>query len=365
MIRSQVIDLAEIKNLKVLKCSTLSLNYIILMLLFLSCNKPQDIDSYLMKLHQNGKLNGNVLVINNDTVVYEKSFGTVDGANKDPLTSAHYFALGSIQKEFPGVAIMQLKEEGLLSLEDRLSRFLPYLPPWANKITIRNLLQYSSGLPHVDWNLYFDQGVANQEKIIEDLSAVKELEFTPGTDYLYSYYNPLVLQRVVERLTGMSFKEYVEKQIIIPYKLDGLIVKEEYPYKNATMMAIPFNKKLEADNYHAEVFTVCSSTKGMYNWFRKLDNFEIISKESMKELSREVMEKEYVQSPLGQCDWKGDDINLHFHHGNSQNYESLVRNYKQDQLLIVLLTNQDNENLYDIADTIYEITKRDFLRDNT
>ena len=156
----------------------------------------------------------------------------------------------------------------------------------------------------------------------------------------------------------MKFKEYVEKKMVIPYDLEGLVVKEEYPYKDANLMAIPFNKHFKVDNYEAEVTTICSSVNGMYNWFSKLDNYEIISKESMKQLSEEVMQKEYVQSPLGQCEWKGDDLNLHFHHGNSQNYESLVRHYKQEGLLIILLTNQEHENLYDIADNIYEISRR-------
>lgn len=322
-----------------------------------SCSRYTDIESYLQEIHNDGKLNGNVLVIQNDTIVYENSFGYAEGSEKKPLTSAHYFALGSIQKEIPGVAIMQLKEKGFLSLEDNLGKFLPHLPPWAEKITIKNLLQYSSGLPHVDWDSYFEKGIVNQEKIIQDLHKVKELEFEPGTNYLYSNYNPMLLKEVVEAVTCLNFKEYVEKQIIIPYELEGLIIKQKYPYKDTNLMAIPFNKKLEADNYNAMLFTLCSSTEGMYNWFRKLDNFNIISKESMKELSQEVMDKEYVQSPLGQCEWFEDDINLHFHHGNSKNYESIVRHYKQEQLYIIILTNQDNENLYDIADTIYELKK--------
>lgn len=325
-----------------------------------SCSRHTDIDSYLKEIHSRGKLNGNVLVIQNDTIIYENSFGYVDGSGKTALTSSHYFALGSIQKEIPGVAIMQLKEKDLLSLEDKLGNFLPQLPSWAEKITIKNLLQYSSGLPHVDWEAHFEKGTVNQQKVLQDLHIIEKLEFEPGTDYLYSNYNPMLLEEVVEAVTGMKFKEYVENKIIIPYEIDGLIVKQEYPYKDPTLMAIPFNKKLEADNYHAELFTLCSSTRGMYNWFSKLDNFEIISKESMKELSEEVMNKEYVQSPLGQCEWGEDDMDLHFHHGNSQNYESLVRHYKKDNLFIAILTNQDNENLYNIADTIYELRQKGY-----
>ncbi|WP_017731586.1 hypothetical protein [Nafulsella turpanensis] len=78
----------------------------------------------------------------------------------------------------------------------------------------------------------------------------------------------------------------------------------------------------------------------------------------MQLLSEEAMEGDNIQSPLGRCDWEGDDIQLHLHHGSTENYEGLVRNYKQNGLMIILLTNQEHKNLYDIADNIYELSPR-------
>ncbi|WP_084196206.1 serine hydrolase domain-containing protein [Pontibacter actiniarum] len=331
---------------------------ILLATLLLGCSQPQDIGAYLTELHEGGKLNGNVLVMQNDTVLYESSFGYADGGRKHLLTPAHRFALGSIQKEFPGVAIMQLNERGLLSLEDSLSHFLPHLPWWADKISVRNLLQYSSGLPHVDWEARFEKGVARQTEILQDLSKLEELEFEPGTDYLYSNYNPLLLQSIVESLSGMPFKAYVEQNILLPFELDGIVIKEEYPYKNTELMAIPFDEDFKVDDYQVELMTVCSSARGMYTWFSRLDDYKIITKESMRQLSEEAMEGDNIQAPLGRCDWEDGDIKLHLHHGNSKNYESLVRHYKKDGLVVVLLTNQEHENLHDIADNIYALAQR-------
>jgi CubicO group peptidase (beta-lactamase class C family) len=343
----------------------MTINLILLATFLLGCNQVNDIDTYLKELHKEGKLNGNVLVIKNDTVLYENSFGYADGAKKHLLTPEHRFAIGSIYKEFPGVAIMQLKEEGLLTFEDKLSLFMPHLPEWANKITVRNLLQYSSGLPKIDWNSYFKKGLkVNEGKIIQDLSTLEELEFEPGTEYIYSNYNPFLLMRIVEILTEMRFKEYVEQKMLLPFEIDGIVVKEEYPYKDTSLMAIPFDDEFKVDDYEAEVTTICSSARGMYKWFSKLDNFKIITKESVKQLSEEVMKEEYIQSPLGRCDWEGGDIKLHFHHGNTENYEGLVRNYKQDGLMIILLTNQEHKNLYDIADNIYEYLEQESLNKN-
>ena len=337
----------------------INLDIILLAAILFACNQPKDMDTYLAELHQDGELNGNVLVVRNDTVLYEKSFGFANGTKKHLLNSEHRFALGSIAKEFPGVAVMQLQEEGLLRLEDKLSLFMPQLPDWADKITIRHLFQYSSGLPKVDWEAQFRNGrTAKQEEIIQELYKLEELEFEPGTDYLYSNYNPFLLQKIVEGVSGMSFKEYVGHKMIIPFELEGIVVKEEYPFRDPNLMAMPFNEEFVVDDYKAEVTTICSSAKGMYQWFSQLDNFKILTKESMQLLSEIFREGDYIQSPIGYCKWEGGDIRSHFHHGNSNNYESLVRNYKQEGLMIILMTNRDNENLYEIADNIYEIIER-------
>lgn len=337
----------------------LALNLILWASFLLGCNQPNDIDTYLSTLHEEGKLNGNVLVIQNDTVLYEKSFGYADGTKKLLLTPEHRFAIGSIYKEFPAVAIMQLREEGLLTLEDRLALFMPHLPEWANTITVRNLLQYSSGLPKINWNAYFQKGIkARQVEIVQELSTLGKLEFEPGTDYLYSNYNPFLLMKIVESLTGMDFKAYVEQKILIPFEIDGVVIKEEYPYKDASLMAIPFNDAFEADDIKYEMTTICSSATGMYKWFSLLDNFKISTKESMLQLSQEAIQGDNIQAPLGRCDWTDDDIRLHLHHGSSGNYECLVRNYKQEELIVILLTNQKHRNLHAIADNIYDLFRR-------
>lgn len=336
-----------------------TLSLILCATFLLACNQITDIDTYLQGLHEKGKLNGTVLVIQNDTVLYEQAFGYADGAKEQPLTPDHRFALGSIYKEFPAVAVMQLQEQGLLSLDDPLSRFMPQLPLWANKIKVGHLMQYSSGLPKIDWKAYFQKGIRVKEsQIVGSLVKLEALEFEPGSDYLYSNYNPFLLISIVENLTGMPFKAYVEQKMIQPFALEGIVVKEAYPYEDTSLMAMPFDEDFKVDDYEVESTTICSSARGMYKWFSQLDGFKIITKASMKQVSQVLREGDYIQSPLGYCSWEGDDIKQHFHHGNSQNYECLVRNYKQEGLMVILMTNQEHENLYDIADNIYAFIRR-------
>lgn len=117
-----------------------------------SLQKVTSLDSLFLKAQQSKAFNGNVLISQNGKVIYEKAFGQADASGIIPLNKKYCFHIGSIAKEFNAVGIMMLKEQGKLKLDDSISKFLPELPSWANKIKIIHLLQYTSGLPQIKWN---------------------------------------------------------------------------------------------------------------------------------------------------------------------------------------------------------------------
>ncbi len=109
-----------------------------------SCSQRQEegLADYFGKLHKDKKFNGNVLIVGSGKELYRNSFGFAKGDASEKLTQEHLFQIGSIYKEFPAVAIMQLKEKGLLSLDDKLSQFVHELPEWAESVKINHLLQF-------------------------------------------------------------------------------------------------------------------------------------------------------------------------------------------------------------------------------
>ncbi len=151
-------------------------------ILNVSC-QYKSIDEYTEQLYFNGELNGNILVVKDDQVLYENSFGIAHPKTKELLTASHRFAIGSISKEFPGVAAMQLYESGKLKLDDKISMYLKDLPSWASSITIQQLFKYTSGLPRVAWERYGESKMTvTHELLTNDLMKVKALSFEPGTD---------------------------------------------------------------------------------------------------------------------------------------------------------------------------------------
>tara|TARA_B100000678_G_scaffold134098_1_gene112004 strand:- start:1189 stop:2277 length:1089 start_codon:yes stop_codon:yes gene_type:complete len=318
------------------------------------------IDSILTSKFENRKLNGNVLVVNQGQEIIKKSFGFADADKNQKLNEHFRFNIGSIYKEFPAVAIMQLKEKGELTLQDNLSQYITDLPKWSDNISIIHLLQYSSGLPKVNWSEHFSKKEMVTDKIVyDDLKAVKQLEFTPGTDYLYSNYSPILLIKIVEKITGQDFKKYAQENLFAPYGLDQSIIKDQFPYKDKTLMAIPFNENYEVDNYKISMPTVLfsSTVNDMFKWFMHLDSYDIISKESVKILSQEAKIGNNIQAPLGRFDWNNDLAVEHLHHGSSASYECIVRRFKQKDLTIIILTNQKHGNVHEISQEILELFK--------
>ncbi|WP_116107677.1 serine hydrolase domain-containing protein [Lewinella sp. IMCC34191] len=213
----------------------------ILLSLWVGCHQqPREVDGYLEALFDQGLLNGNVLIARGDSILYQRSFGFADPTEERPLTIFHHFAIGSIQKEFPAAAIMLLVEEGLVELEAPIAEYLPELPAWSRQVTIRHLLQYSSGLPEVDWEKWFGRSVPpDQETILDRLVHGPALLFPPGTDYSYTHYSPFLLQRIVERITALPFPVFLEEEFFYPHGMEGISVMEHYPYRDTARMALP------------------------------------------------------------------------------------------------------------------------------
>jgi CubicO group peptidase (beta-lactamase class C family) len=99
-----------------------------------SQDKKQKIEQLMTEAHGLGLFNGNVLVMQSGKPVYQASFGNADPLGKEKLTPEYRFNIGSIAKEFNAVAIMMLKEQHKLNLDDSISKYLPELPAWAGKI---------------------------------------------------------------------------------------------------------------------------------------------------------------------------------------------------------------------------------------
>ncbi len=177
---------------------------LILFLCFLGCNNTQrqeTIDSIMQSSYQKGIFNGNVLITRNDSILYQKSFGYADGSEKTELSKKSIFCIGSAAKEFFAVSIMMLIEKGELRMDDKLSKFSLELPTWSEKVTIKHLLNYTSGLPIIDY-----ETAENEQDMLEDLQQLPNLLFEPGTDFNYNNNSIFLQKKLLNLLRTKHFK---------------------------------------------------------------------------------------------------------------------------------------------------------------
>jgi CubicO group peptidase (beta-lactamase class C family) len=154
-----------------------------------------------------------IAVIRDGELIVEQGFGPADFDRRTPVTPATVFDLASLTKQFTGMAILVLAERGALSLDDDVRKYLPELPVFdaARPIRISDLSQHVSGLPET-------RGAATptEADVLAWLAALPQLEVPTGGRWEYRNLNYLLLGRIVERVSGTSFREFVAREVFGP-----------------------------------------------------------------------------------------------------------------------------------------------------
>jgi len=181
---------------------------------------PHSIDRYLEKVAANHVLPGfSVIVVKDGSVNYVKGFGVENISTKKPFTKSTVVPIGSLTKSFTALAILQLAEKGKLQLDAPVINYLPWFrtsnKPMSDKITIRMLINNTSGLYPGTNTLSFDLSEKAIESFVENLRGTF-LTREPGTTYEYSNTGFAVAGLIISRVSGKSYSEYLHENIFKP-----------------------------------------------------------------------------------------------------------------------------------------------------
>lgn len=176
-----------------------------------SGNKVFDkIDQYLNDMEDAGN-SGQVLVAM-DGEVYKRGFGKADKENDIPFTPETITGTGSITKQFTGAAILKLEMQGKLRTDDLLTKYFKNVPKDKKSMTLHHLLTHSAGFPGAIGDDY--AAISSQEFLDQALES--QLLFDPGKGYEYSNVGYSILAILVEKLSGMTFEQYLNKELFTP-----------------------------------------------------------------------------------------------------------------------------------------------------
>ncbi len=213
-----------------------------------SNDKLKQIDSIYSSLN-NPKIEGGfaIAIIENGNIIYKKAFGFADVENDVPFTTSTVCDYASIAKQLTGFAVAKLISEGLLSLEDDIRKYLPEMHDFGTPIKIKHLLGHTSGLR--DWVPLIKLAGHDKGDVIKDsylmklISNQKELNFNPGEQHVYSNTGYFLLAHIVSNITGMPFKDWIEKTIFIP-----LGMKSTQIFDDPTKIVMNRASSYEEDN---------------------------------------------------------------------------------------------------------------------
>jgi CubicO group peptidase (beta-lactamase class C family) len=161
---------------------------------------------------------GMVAVARDHKIVFQHGYGYANLESKILFTLDTRFRIGSLTKQFTAAAILLLQQDGKLKTSDPIGRFYPNAPDTWSKITLRNLLNHTSGIPDIDFGLVARNSLHTPEELMKGIPE-KALEFQPGAKYEYANINFMLLGRVIEKASGESYCHFIQERIFSPLQL--------------------------------------------------------------------------------------------------------------------------------------------------
>ncbi len=179
----------------------------------LAVSASEPLPPWQQKLEQSA-FSGTVLIAKSDTLIFQQSFGLADRENQRAFDNTTVFDIGSLTKQFTATAVMQLVEQGKLSLTATIDNYLVDVPDDKKQITIHHLLSNSSGLPTNPPNISFYDVIDSESYTRQVLQL--PLVAAPGERYHYSNLGYYLLAQLIEMASGQNWEAYIQQHILLP-----------------------------------------------------------------------------------------------------------------------------------------------------
>jgi CubicO group peptidase (beta-lactamase class C family) len=304
-----------------------------------------------------------VLVVRDGKPLVRKAYGLANLEEKTAATPATNYRLASVTKQFTAASILLLAEDGRLSLDDHIRKWLPSLPESDEPVTIRHLLTHTGGL--IDYeDIMPDAGnedpVTDFSKQLRDIDVLHLLEkeqrvyFAAGTSYRYSNGGYSMLALIVERASGQSFQSFLHDRIFKPLRMDNTLayVVEGPPVPDRAYGYTPVDGKWQRTDQSLTSAVlgdggIYSSIDDLAKWDAALYDARLLS-----DASRKLAFTPWTKTDDASIDygfgWRITGETL-WHSGESIAFRNVIVRYPQRHLSVIILTNRNDPEPYKMA----------------
>lgn len=230
-----------------------------------------------------------VLVAKNERVIYHKAFGYANLELDVKLKPENIFRIGSITKQFTAAAILKLEDEGKLSVQDDIKKFIPDYPTHGHIITIEHLLTHTSGIKSYTGMSIWDTEMRKKDftpEALIDFFKKEPMDFAPGEKFLYNNSGYILLGYIIEKVSGKSYEEYIQETFFTPLGMKNSSYGN--PSKVIKNRAAGYQKKngeFENADYLSmtqpyAAGSLLSTVDDLFTWYTAVMNDKVISREN-------------------------------------------------------------------------------------
>ncbi|MDP1744042.1 MAG: serine hydrolase domain-containing protein [Bacteroidota bacterium] len=371
--------------------------YIVLSLFLLSCGENQpvsttektpainqdSINKILKNIHASEKskqlnvlfenkvktigFNGCILIAQQGQIIYKNVFGFSNLKTKDSLKINSAFQLASTSKTLTAAAILLLKDQGKLNLSDNIQRFLPNFP--YHNITVQTLLTHRSGLsnyiyfgePYCDAKNCYNGKTFDNNSVIQIMMSDKPQPYaSPNKKFEYCNTNYALLASIVEKVSGLSFADFMVQNIFKPLEMNNTWVhnpQNDSIFKNKTV-GHNASGYMEKETYADDVVGdkgIYSTVEDLFKWDQALYSERILKRSTIEEAFTGYSNEHKGKRNYG-YGWRlideGKGNKVVYHNGWWHGYSTLFYRRLSDQTTVILLSNKYNSNIYHIEDVL-------------
>ena len=343
-----------------------------LILIFISSSiiaqsKAEKIDDLLKRYHEYGFLNGSVLVAEKGNVILKKGYGYANMEFDIPNESNTVHRIGSITKQFVATMVMQLVEEGQISINEKMTSYLKdYRKDTGDKVTIFHLLTHTSGIPsYTGYPGFWSDSSRNPyetEELIQKF-CMGDLEFEPGSQFAYNNSGYFLLAKIIEEVTGKSYEENIQERIFDKVGMKNTylerpsnIVKNRASGYDKVGMDYSNTRYMNVNNAFG-AGDIISTVEDLYLWDRALYTENLISHESKKKIFTPFLSNYGFGWGISKVEKPGgdDSLTVYSHSGGINGFNSIIVRIINDEHLIVVINNTGGIPMGDITKGISNI----------
>ena len=310
--------------------------------------------NHLMQKYQGDVPGAALLVIKDGKPLLSKGFGLANLEQHAKVTPDTDFRLASVSKQFTAAAILLLAQDGKLTLDDSIRHWLPSLPATTDKVTLRELLSHTGGLIDYEDLIPPDRTAQlNDQDVLRMLSATPRSYFAPGTAYRYSNSGYVLLGLVVEKASGSTLQDFLQRRIFAPLHMDHTLL---YVHDARTVPNRAYGYSRTGGRWLRTDQDLTSATRGDGGIYSNIDDLAkwdaaLYDDRLLSDASRKAAFSPHVkvtgepyQASYG-YGWRvtGDTL---WHSGESIGFRNVIVRWPKQHLTVILLSNRNDPEPY-------------------